>query len=143
MNNGIHQVKLICDICVLAEMKVLLVKYKDSNKYDHQKGWFLADDVINFNEHPDDAAARILKEQLDCESSELKLHHMESFIGNDKSWHLIFHYEVYLENMHLVKCCDEIESYEWFDYDELPDEKDVAHHGWAKFTVDEILNNPI
>ena len=33
--------KLIADVCLLNDSKVLLVKYSDTNKYDHQSGWFL------------------------------------------------------------------------------------------------------
>jgi len=35
------QHSLIADVALLAEGEVLLVRYKDVNKYDHQKGWFL------------------------------------------------------------------------------------------------------
>jgi ADP-ribose pyrophosphatase YjhB (NUDIX family) len=138
------KIKLIADVAVFAERKVLLVKYKDANKYDHQKGWFLPDDDIIHGEHPGEAANRILKEQLSVnESQDLKLHHIESFTGNDRSWHLVFHFMLYIENMNLVNISSEIDEVNWFHPDTLPDEKEIAHHGWAKYTLKNIEDNLI
>jgi ADP-ribose pyrophosphatase YjhB (NUDIX family) len=55
---------LIADIALFANGKVLLVRYSESNKYDHQRGWFLPDAGIGPFEHPERAARRILHEQL-------------------------------------------------------------------------------
>ncbi len=143
METGAAKVKLIADVAVFAQRKVLLVKYKDSNKYDHQQGLFLPDDVIAHGEHPDDAATRILSEQLNLDGSEMKLHHIESFTGNDSSWHLVFHYEIYTENMSLVDPSSEIQSAHWFSPEALPDDKEIAHHGWAKQIIQKIVDNPI
>ncbi len=87
-----HNCKLVADVAVFAEGDVLLVKYKDSNKYDHQKGWFLPDDLLKEFEHPDEAAKRILHEQLKIRDVEVSLHSIESFKGNDSSWHMAFHF---------------------------------------------------
>jgi len=134
-----ESVKLVADAALLSHNKVLLVKYTDTNKYDHQKGWFIPDDLINFDEHPEDAVKRIIKDQLGIELDSIRLNHMESFIGGDKSWHLIFHYVSVLDKIPDVSPNDNIAKVEWFDMHSLPDDGEIAHHGWAKFTLDDIM----
>src|SRR5207249_4274109 len=88
---------LICDVAVLAEGSVLMLRYADPAKYDGESGWFLPDDVLREFEHPTRAAVRILKEQLALEvEDEPRLGLIESFQGNDESWHLSFHHVVEL-----------------------------------------------
>ncbi len=134
-------IKLVADIALLFQNKVLLVKYTDTNKYDHQKGWFLPDDLINFDEHPEDAAKRIAKDQLSITIENPRLGFMESFIGGDKSWHLIFHYVSELENIPDMSPNDNITKAEWFSLNSLPDDKEIAHHGWARYILEEIKKN--
>lgn len=131
--------KLIADVAVFAEGEVLLVKYRDSNKYDHQKGWFLPDDLLREFEHPDEAAKRILHEQLKISNVDIKLFGMESFKGNDKTWHLAFHYILELPKAPDIFASPDIEFYDWIDLNELPDPKEVAHHGWALYTIESML----
>lgn len=133
-----HTCKLISDITIISGGKILLVKYKDGNKYDHQSGWFLPDDQLLEFEDPDDSAGRILNEQLGITNCEVKISFVESFQGNDKSWHIIFHYKAEFENAPEIKPSGDIASFEWFDLNELPDKKEVAHHGWAIYTIQEI-----
>lgn len=130
--------KLIADVAVFSGNKILLVKYTDSNKYDHQKGWFLPDDGINYLEHPEDAAVRILKEQVGITDAELKLNHVESFTGNDRSWHLVFHYRTEIRDESKITASPDLESCEFFGLDSLPDKKEVAHHGWALYTIGDM-----
>ena|ERR1051325_3121566 len=132
-------VKLIADITILSGNSILLVRYKDNNKYDLQSGWFLPDDSISEFEHPDKAVLRILKEQLGIENQNVKLDHIESFKGNDKSWHLVFHYKLQLDKEILIAPDENIEKFEWFDLNNLPVEKEIAHHGWAKYTIEKML----
>jgi len=108
-----------------------LVRYKNANKYDHQAGWFLPDDTMAHLEHPDQAAKRILKEQLNLSVSKLSLNHIESFKGNDGSWHLVFHYEAELDKIPVLNPSKDLEIAEWFALDILPPQNEVAHHGWA------------
>jgi len=102
-NPNLHNCKLVVDIAVFSSGKVLLVKYADENKYDHQKGWFLPDDLMKAGEHPEDAALRILKQQLGIENVNVELGEIESFTGNDKSWHLVFHYKTNLDDTKIIK----------------------------------------
>ncbi len=133
-----HNCKLITDIAIISEGKTLLVKYIDGNKYDHQTGWFIPDDqLINF-EDPDESAKRILREQLGITNCDVKISFVESFQGNDKSWHIIFHYKASFDKAPEINLSADIESFEWFDLNNLPDEKEVAHRGWALYTLREI-----
>jgi uncharacterized protein YndB with AHSA1/START domain/ADP-ribose pyrophosphatase YjhB (NUDIX family) len=133
-------VKLIADAAILVNSSILFVKYTDINKYDHQKGWFLPDDLIKHVEHPDNAARRILTEQLGLNNIEPKLSFIESFIGGDKSWHLVFHYAVKIDSKPDIRSLPDIAEVKWFDVKSLPPKKDIAHGGWALHTVEEILN---
>ncbi|MBK8552154.1 MAG: NUDIX domain-containing protein [Ignavibacteria bacterium] len=133
-----HNCKLITDIAVFTNDKVLLVKYRDGNKYDHQTGWFLPDDELKEFEDPDDSAKRILEEQLGISNADSKISFVESFKGNDSSWHIVFHYKTILTETEKIVPSGDIESSEWFDLKSLPDKKEVAHHGWALYTIDAI-----
>lgn len=134
-----QNIKLVADIALLHKDKVLLVTYKETNKYDHQKGWFLPDDLVNFNEHPEDAARRIANEQLGYITANLTLGFMESFIGNDGTWHLIFHYYQTIDALPKIFPNENLQNNEWFEYYNLPNEKEIAHHGWAKYIVEKII----
>src|SRR2546422_11259633 len=82
--------KLVADVAVLADRQVLLVRYQDTRNYDGQRGWFLPDDYLMFVEHPDEAAARILREQVGVAAPRITLDHIESFGGGPTARHLIF-----------------------------------------------------
>jgi len=132
------KVKIIADVTLLQEGKVLMVKYSDKNKYDHQSGWFLPDDLVSHGEHPEDAASRILNEQLGIIDSAPVFDHIESFTGNDGSWHLVFHFKYKAENLPDVVNSEDVDSMEWFSLNALPPKEEVAHHGWALYTLAEM-----
>ncbi len=67
--------KLVADVAVVAGDRVLIVRYKDVSRYDGQKGWFLPDDHLGHGEHPDRAAERILREQVEITSTGSRLRH--------------------------------------------------------------------
>lgn len=136
-----HMVKIIADVAVFAEGEILLVKYKDANKYDHETGWFLPDDLLKDYEHPDDAAIRILHEQLKISDIPVHLTHIESFQGNDRTWHLVFHYKVELTEAPDVIQSGDIEFYDWIALNDLPQKSTVAHNGWALYTIERIMND--
>lgn len=133
-------IKLIADVAILANSSILFVKYTDINKYDHQKGWFLPDDLINHVEHPDNAAKRILMEQLGLDETKPKLSFIESFIGGDRSLHLVFHYAVHIDSKPDINSPPDIADVKWFDVKSLPPKREIAHGGWALHTIEEILN---
>ncbi|MBS1517094.1 MAG: NUDIX hydrolase [Bacteroidetes bacterium] len=128
-------VKLIADVTVFHRDKVLLLKYSDTNKYDHQDGWFLPDDLVPFGMHPEDKAAEIMSEQLGIKGVAPKIDHIESFTGNDGSWHLVFHFRYISAKIPELKPSQDIKTVKWFSLKELPPKKEVAHHGWALYTI--------
>jgi ADP-ribose pyrophosphatase YjhB (NUDIX family) len=128
--------KLVADVAMIAEGKVLLVRYRNPAKYDGQTGWFLPDDFLAHEEHPDAAAKRIAKEQA-AFNADVRLSHVESF-GNG-GWHLIFHYRADLPRARPVKAAGNAGQAAWFPLDVLPPKEDVAHHGWALDNLREVL----
>lgn len=135
-----QNIKLVADVTIISNDKTVLVKYKNCDNYNGQQGWFIPDDLINTGEHPDDAAIRILKEQLGIETESIKIDHIESFTGMDKSWHVIFHYVYTGENAE-ANAGENVAELNWFDVNALPDDKEISHHGWAKWTLQTILSN--
>src|SRR5438552_1723552 len=81
---------LVAHVAALHHSSALLVKYRAGP--DDQEGWFLPNDDLHHLEHPEQAAMRILKEQAGIDDSTLKLAEIESFMGNNQTWHLIFDY---------------------------------------------------
>jgi ADP-ribose pyrophosphatase YjhB (NUDIX family) len=126
---GCRAHKLVADVAVLSEDRVLLVRYRDVGRYDGQRGWFLPDDFLDHLEHPDTAAGRILSEQAGL-SPEVRLDHIESF--GDGAWHLIFHYRAALPEAVAVRGGENVAAAEWFPLGALPDDAEMAHEGWAR-----------
>jgi ADP-ribose pyrophosphatase YjhB (NUDIX family) len=122
---------LICDLAVLAEGSVILVRYEDKAKYDNETGWFLPDDVLHELEHPTRAAKRIAREQMGLELDEVGLEHIESFRGNDGGWHMSFHHMAELASIRAIQPGSGVAVWQWFPLGELPPRSEVAHHGWA------------
>ena len=124
--------RLVADVAAVSGGKVLLVRYRDATKYDGQKGWFLPDDFLNFDEHPADAAVRILREQAGISTESPTLGHLESFAGGPSgAWHLIFHYKAELARAPRVRPGANVASADWFPTARLPPKKEIAHGGWA------------
>lgn len=132
---GVH--KLVADIALLSEGNVLLVRYKDTSKYDGQRGWFLPDDFLNHLEHPEEAAKRVLREQTGLTVPELQLGFIESF-GNGW-WHLAFHYRAQLRQAPAFNPGENIAAMDWFPLDRLPAPEEMAHHGWGLEVLSQIL----
>lgn len=133
---GVH--KLVADAVIISAGEVLLVKYRDTNKYDQQTGWFVPDDLLQYLEHPEQAAMRILKEQLGVTVPKLTLGFIESFKGNDGTWHLTFHYYIHFEKKPELTPSGDVKDMRWFPHHELPPIDDVAHHGWAVTIVNRL-----
>ncbi len=127
---------LVADVAVLAERQVLLVRYRDLTKYDNEAGWFLPDDELQYLEHPERAGTRILKEQLGLSGVKAQLDHIESFKGNSGAWHMSFHNKVELERKPRLRPSNDLAVAEWFELGKLPPRHEVAHHGWARHTLE-------
>jgi ADP-ribose pyrophosphatase YjhB (NUDIX family) len=126
--------KLVADVAIRARGQILLAKYKDVSRYDGERGWFLLDDFLVHQEHPEEAAKRIAKDQAGLTIEDLRLSHVESF-GNG-AWHLIFHYRADLERAPTLEPGPNVAALEWFDRSSLPPRASVAHHGWAMDVLD-------
>ena len=126
---------------MLVDNRVLMVRYRDSNKYDHQQGWFLPDDLLAEVEHPEAAARRVLGEQLDLQVPSITLDHIESFTGGDRSWHLAFHYVTTLDGVPSMKPTADVEEVAWFPVDGLPPRSEMAHGGWGLDVIGTVVKN--
>lgn len=136
MESGCKEHKLVADIAIFAEDRVLMVKYKDVSGYDGQRGWFLPDDYLERPEHPEEAARRIAREQAQIKTPEVRLSHIESFEGG--AWHLIFHYAATLGQIPRTTPGGNVAAMEWFDLSKLPGPSTVAHGGWALDVLERI-----
>src|SRR5438034_7871255 len=90
-------------------------------------------------EHPDQAAKRILKEHVGIEDATLKLVEIESFVGNNETWHLIFDYLAFPRTMKVSTGPTILEA-KWFKIKNLRSAKEFAHHGWGKSV---LLKHPL
>jgi ADP-ribose pyrophosphatase YjhB (NUDIX family) len=129
---------LIADVALFSEGEVLLVKYSDPEGFEGQTGWFIPDSSIKYLEHPDKAAHRLLQDQLALENVHSHLDHIESFRGNDGSWHLTFHYKAVLGGKPKIEPNMDIGQAQWFKFENLPAKDEVAHHGWALTTLNKM-----
>lgn len=123
---------LVSQVVVLHDGKVLLVKY--SYWHDGQEGWFNPNDGLQHVEHPEVGAQRILQEHIGIEKVALKPVEIESFIGMNGSWHLVFDYLAVPATSSIVKGRGVTEA-RWFDVDKIPSVKDFAHDGWGRGLV--------
>ena len=133
----VGRIKLVADVALFVGDRVLLVKYRDTRKYDGQEGWFLPDDYLRRREHPEMGAQRILREQVGFEVPGLKLGMIESFEGSG-AWHLIFHYVGRLGVAVDFAPGPNVAAAEWFPLGHLPDRSGMAHEGWAADVIDAV-----
>jgi ADP-ribose pyrophosphatase YjhB (NUDIX family) len=131
--------KLVADVALVAEDRVLFVRYLDTSGYDGQTGWFLPDDYLVHLEHPDDAARRIVREQVAGISAAPRLAEIESYNGDH--WHLVYHYVAAVESTAPVEATGNVARAEWFALDALPPADEVAHHGWGLETLGRVLGS--
>ena len=94
-------------------------------------GWFLPNDDLRHVEHPDQAAKRILREQVGVDDATLRLVEVESFVGNNETWHLIFDYLAFPRTMK-TSIGPLISEARWFEIDKLPPPEEFAHQGWGR-----------
>jgi ADP-ribose pyrophosphatase YjhB (NUDIX family) len=132
--------KLVADVAVVAGDHVLLVRYRDTARYDGEAGWFLPDDYLARLEHPDETARRILREQAGIDApDELRLAEIETFNGD--AWHMVFHYLAPIAEPVPAGGANVADA-RWFPLGDLPDPGETAHHGWALDVLGRILAVP-
>jgi ADP-ribose pyrophosphatase YjhB (NUDIX family) len=125
--------RLVADVAIIADGRVLLTRYRDVRRYDGQRGWFLPDDFLEHGEDPADGAKRICREQVGIEVAAVRLSHVESFANG--AWHLIFHHIVVLDALLDPVPGSNVAAAAWFQLDALPPPADLAHDGWAAETL--------
>jgi ADP-ribose pyrophosphatase YjhB (NUDIX family) len=130
VTESVGRTKLVADVALYHGNRVLLVKYREVEKYDGQTGWFLPDDYLRRLEHPEAAGLRILREQVGVDLPSLDIGFIESFEGNG-AWHLVFHFVGRLRGDAEVAARGNTAEVKWFDRSSLPDRSGVAHEGWA------------
>jgi ADP-ribose pyrophosphatase YjhB (NUDIX family) len=120
---------LVAQVAALHHSSALLVKFRIGP--DSQQGWFLPNDDLHHLEHPEQAVKRILKEQAGIDDATLKLAEIESFAGNNQTWHLIFDYLAFTRSMK-TSPGKTVAELRWVEIDKLPPAEDFAHHGWGR-----------
>jgi hypothetical protein len=123
------QAKIIATVTVFTPRQVLWVKYRNSP--DHQRGWLPPHDQVADKQHPTGVAAAVLRDQLGWADLSPRLDHVESFVGQDKTWHLPLHHRLVLPEPKPIQPGPTVAEHKWFDLSTLPDKRDVAHGGWA------------
>ncbi|HVM80435.1 MAG TPA: NUDIX hydrolase [Stellaceae bacterium] len=121
-------VKLIATLSLLSPDKVAYVTFLTAP--DAQAGWFLPNDLLRNGENPYAAAKRIAHAQLGVEPKEVQLVDVDSFTGNDGTWHIAFHFRAEAKDPKAVKGGAEIARLEWMPLGALPEKLKVAHGGW-------------
>ena len=133
---------LIVHVAVLHHDSALLVKYRDPSSFDDQTGWFLPNDSLKHAEHPDVGARRVLKEQLGIDNVSCSLSQIESFVGDNGSWHIVFDYVAIPNSKQLSKTESNLSKAEWFQIHKLPDAKEFAHNGWGRVVLVKLAKIP-
>jgi len=121
-------VKLIATLSLLTPEEVAYVAYLTAP--DTEAGWFLPNDLLRSRENPYAAAKRIAHTQLGVEPREVQLVDVDSFTGNDGTWHIAFHFRAEAGDPKAVKGGAEIARLEWMPLGALPEKLKVAHGGW-------------
>ena len=132
--------RLVADVALLAAGSVALVRYRDPSRYDGQRGWFLPDDFLADMEHPEDAARRIIHEQLGLDPGTPRLSYVESF-GNGW-WHLVFHFVLERPQAEDLRPGTNVAAAEWFSLGALPPADEQAHDGWAGEVLERVRAQP-
>ena len=130
-------VTMIANVGIFAQNTVLLVRYRHAP--DRQNGWFLPHDVVEPFADPDLSAASILSTQLGIADTTTRLNHIESFRGNNGTWHISLHYKTELSKIPDHAPIDSVAEYRWFPLNALPDRSEVSHHGWALDNIQVLL----
>jgi hypothetical protein len=73
--------------------------------------------------------------------ADVELGFIESFEGNDTSWHLIFHYRATVAEPDAIQNGASIAEGRWFDLGALPPRSVVSHHGWGLDTIEKLMKS--
>jgi ADP-ribose pyrophosphatase YjhB (NUDIX family) len=99
------------------------------NGPDGHSGLFLPNDILHQGEDPHEGARRVAKEQAGVDIKELKLLDVESFEGEDHTWHLALHYRAEVPDRKAIASKQALGETRWSE-GKLPADAEVAHGGW-------------
>jgi ADP-ribose pyrophosphatase YjhB (NUDIX family) len=105
-----------------------LVLYARDESQDER--WWLPGADLEAYEHPDEAAARVIRALPGLEAERTTLSSIESFRGR-RGWHVVFHYHVRASGTPREKS-----KAEWFPTDAPPP---TAHGRWERDAVASVL----
>ena len=120
---------LTSDVIVLADSAVLLVKFRAD---EQAAGWHLPGGLLRHGEHPEDAARRILREQLGLTPEYVDLAEIESTPG--ENWHLYFHFRADLDGR--PDPGPQVGDARLFQLEHLPA---MAHGSWERDVIYRII----
>lgn len=124
-------IKVIVCIVAYNGQEAIFVRYK--SRPDGQMGWFLPHDLLHPYANPEDVASKLVSKDLGLEiwAGKLLISDVESFRGNDTSWHLTLTYRVEVPRDSVFSSSCDVDEVAWHHLSSLPDRGEVAHHGWA------------
>jgi ADP-ribose pyrophosphatase YjhB (NUDIX family) len=122
------QVKPIITISLIENGNVLYVNMKDGP--DAQSGLFLPNDMLKQGEDPYEGAKRVAKEQAGVDVKDLVLLDVDSFEGNDGTWHLALHFRADVASRAAALAGAGVGGMRWSGAKDLPHDTEVAHRGW-------------
>lgn len=115
-------------ISLIENGQVLYVNLK--NGPDSESGLFLPNDILKQGEDPYEGARRVAKGQAGVDIKNPALVDVDSFEGNDGSWHLCFHFRADVPNRRALAAGKSVGAMRWSGAGELPPDSQVAHRGW-------------
>jgi len=123
-----YPVKPIVTISLIENGQVLYVNLKDGP--DSESGLFLPNDILKQGEDPYEGARRVAKEQAGADVKNPILLDVDSFEGNDGTWHLALHFRADVPNRRALAAGEPVNEMRWSGAGALPPDSQVAHRGW-------------
>lgn len=125
----VQTAKLVTYLLLRRVDQVYLVRYKESPN-PKRSGWWIPAPELEFGEHPEDCAKRILK-SLGIELATLHSAGIDSFVTKD--WHILFYYTADMTETPTPG--PQYEVGQWFPLSDLPAASEFAHGGWERDLV--------
>lgn len=102
--------------------------------------WYLPGVPLKFNEHPEEAAHRILTEELEVADREVKLLRVQSHKAEQNRWYLMFLYaSENLSDKELAEPCDGIGELTYKDLNSL-EREGISGALWDIMEADKVGN---
>jgi ADP-ribose pyrophosphatase YjhB (NUDIX family) len=132
-------VKPIVTVSLIENGQVLYVELKDGP--DSESGLFLPNDILKQGEDPYEGARRVAKEQAGVSIQRPNLIDVDSFEGNDGTWHLALHFRADVANRSALAAGKSVSQFRWSAASALPPDSNVAHRGWYNSIAQRALQH--